>query len=91
MHTCLLCATTGDVAPNNSLVQAGYSIRAWPYEVQGRSDSVSLDVFLHRPVAKMSDGGVFSEGNAELLVYLVDEEMDIYIGDVTRRPRFSYR
>jgi hypothetical protein len=28
----------------------------------------------------MSDGGVFSEGNAELLVYLVDEEEDIYIG-----------
>jgi hypothetical protein len=26
----------------------------------------------------MSDGGVFSEGNAELFVYLVDEEMDIY-------------
>jgi hypothetical protein len=28
----------------------------------------------------LSDGRVFSEGNAELLVYLVDEEKDIYIG-----------
>jgi hypothetical protein len=28
----------------------------------------------------LSDGGVFSEGNAELLVYLVDEGKDIYIG-----------
>jgi hypothetical protein len=32
-------------------VQASYSIRAWSYEVQSRSDSVSPDVFLHQPVA----------------------------------------
>jgi hypothetical protein len=31
-------------------------------------------------VSIVSDGRVFSEGNAELLVYLVDEEKDIYIG-----------
>jgi hypothetical protein len=27
------------------------TIRAWSYEVQSRSDSVSPDVFLHQPVA----------------------------------------
>jgi hypothetical protein len=28
---------------------------------------------------QLSDGGVFQKKDAELLVYLVDEEMDIYI------------
>ena len=35
----------------------------------------------------MSDGRVFSEGNAELLVYLVEEEKIVYIGGCHLPPR----